>query len=86
LAALALVLASSAGVPGAAAAPRTPPGTTTVDGDDVPTVAHLGTGSFTHPGPLGVGETTLQLPTDGAPVEVWYPATKASVAGKPVAT
>ena len=29
---------------------------------------------------------TLTLPTDGAPVEVWYPATKSSVAGKPVAT
>ena len=64
----------------------TPAGTTTVDGDVVPTVAHLGTSSFTHPGPLGVGETTLTLPTDGAPVEVWYPATKASVAGKPIAT
>ena len=86
LAALALVLGSSAGAPWAAAAPTTPAGTTTVDGDVVPTVAHVGTGSFTHPGPLGVGETTLKLPTDGAPVEVWYPATKASVAGKPIAT
>jgi predicted dienelactone hydrolase len=28
----------------------------------------------------------LTLPTDGAPVEVWYPATKGSVAGKPEAT
>ena len=26
------------------------------------------------------------MPTDGAPVEVWYPATKESVAGKPEAT
>ena len=64
----------------------TVPGTTVLKGDTVPTVAHLGPGSFTKPGPFGVGETTLALPTDGAPVEVWYPATKASVAGKPVAT
>ncbi len=49
-------------------------------------MAHLSSTSFTTPGPLGVGETTLTLPTDGAPVEVWYPATKASVAGKPVGT
>ena len=62
------------------------PGTVVVRGDTVPTVAHLGPTSFTRPGPLGVGETTLALPTDGAPVEVWYPATTSSVAGKPVAT
>ena len=49
-------------------------------------MAHLGPHSFTAPGPLGVGETTLTLPTDGAPVEVWYPATKQSVAGKPEAS
>jgi predicted dienelactone hydrolase len=85
LAALVLVSASSAGVAWGAAS-GTPSGTTTVDGDVVPTVAHLSTNTFTHPGPLGVGETTLTLPTDGAPVEVWYPATKASVAGKPIAT
>ena len=47
---------------------------------------HLTSTTFASPGPLGVGETTLTLPTDGAPVEVWYPATKASVAGQPVAT
>ena len=62
------------------------PGTEIIKGDTVPTVAQLGSDSFTKPGPLGVGETTLTLPTDGAPVEVWYPATKASVAGKPEAT
>ncbi len=62
------------------------PGTEIVRGDTVPTVTHLGPTSFTRPGPLGVGETTLTLPTNGAPVEVWYPATRASVAGKPVAT
>ena len=62
------------------------PGTTVIKGDTVPKVAHLGPATFTKPGPFGVGETTLALPANGAPVEVWYPATKASVAGKPVAT
>jgi predicted dienelactone hydrolase len=42
--------------------------------------------SFTGHGPFAVGETTLTLPTNGAPVEVWYPATKASVAHRPEAT
>jgi predicted dienelactone hydrolase len=62
------------------------PGTKVVHGDTVPTVARLGPSSFTRPGPLGIGETTLTLPTDGAPVEVWYPATESSVTGKPAAT
>ena len=62
------------------------PGTTVVKGDTVPTVAHLNSATFTVPGPLGVGETTLTLPTNGQLVEVWYPATKASVAGQPEAT
>lgn len=57
-----------------------------MNGDTVPVVDHLGPKSFVSPGPLGVGETTLNLSTDGAPVEVWYPATKASVKGKPVGT
>jgi predicted dienelactone hydrolase len=87
LATLALA-GSAAAPPGGASITSTAaiPATTEVDGDVVPTAAHLGTSTFTHPGPLGVGETTLSLPTDGAPVEVWYPATKASVAGKPIAT
>ena len=51
-----------------------------VDGDTVPTVGTLSSTSFVGSGPFAVGETTLTLPTDGAPVEVWYPATKASVA------
>jgi dienelactone hydrolase len=87
--ALALALAGSAAAPladASAASTASVRGTTQVDGDVVPTVAHLSTSSFTRTGPLGVGETTLRLPTDGAPVEVWYPATKASVAGKPIAT
>ncbi|HWD53633.1 MAG TPA: dienelactone hydrolase family protein [Acidimicrobiales bacterium] len=75
-------------VPGGpvAAAPAIPAGTHVVDGDTVAVVRHLSATSFASPGPLGVGETTLTLPTDGAPVEVWYPATKASVAGQPVAS
>ena len=62
------------------------PGTAIVHGDTVPVVAHLSARSFTQPGPFGVGETTLALPTNGAPVEVWYPATKASVANGTEAT
>jgi predicted dienelactone hydrolase len=61
-------------------------GTVVVHGDTVAKVARLGARTFTAPGPFGVGETTLALPTDSAPVEVWYPATKQSVAGKPEAT
>ena len=61
-------------------------GTAVVKGDTVPTVARLGPTTFTKAGPFGVGETTLTLATDSAPVEVWYPATKQSVAGKPEAT
>jgi dienelactone hydrolase len=56
------------------------PGTAIVRGDTVPLVAHLNAKSFIEPGPFGVGEATLALPTNDAPVEVWYPATKASVA------
>jgi predicted dienelactone hydrolase len=85
--ALAAVLAEFTAVSPTQAAQATPvAGTEVVHGDIVPTVAHLGPASFTKPGPLGVGEATLTLPTDGAPVEVWYPATKSSVAGKPAAT
>jgi predicted dienelactone hydrolase len=82
-----LSLAGFAAAPTAQAAQKDAvAGTEVVRGDTVPTVAHLGPHSFTAPGPLGVGETTLTLPTDGAPVEVWYPATKQSVAGKPEGT
>ena len=85
----AVVLAGGAGTSLAGAAQRAQevPGVSTkvVGGDTVPTV-RVGPTSFTKTGPLGVGETTLTLPTDGAPVEVWYPATPASVKGKPEAT
>ncbi|HXB36217.1 MAG TPA: hypothetical protein VNU75_00805 [Acidimicrobiales bacterium] len=76
-----------AGAPaGAATTSGAAPGTHVLDSDTVPVVRHLGPTSFTSPGPFGVGETTLTLPTDGAPVEVWYPATQASIVGQPVAT
>lgn len=55
--------------------------TTIVQGDTVPTVAHLGPTSFTDPGPFAAGVTTLSLNKDGPLVEVWYPATSASVKG-----
>jgi predicted dienelactone hydrolase len=75
------------GVSAASGATSTSPaGTHVVDGDTVAVVRHLSATTFASPGPLGVGETTLTLPTDGAPVEVWYPATKASVTGQPIAT
>jgi predicted dienelactone hydrolase len=85
LAAAALVVGAPAAA-AAASATSAPSGTHLRDGDTVPVVRHLGPTSFTTPGPFRVGETTLTLPTDGAPVEVWYPATKESVAGKSVAT
>jgi predicted dienelactone hydrolase len=72
-----------AGEPAAAATPGATSGTHALDGDTVPVVHHVGPTTFTSPGPFAIGETTLTLPTDGAPVEVWYPATHGSVAGKP---
>jgi predicted dienelactone hydrolase len=91
-AALTVVLATTAALasftpPGLAAAapPASPAGAHVVDGDTVAVVHHLNATSFASPGPLGVGETTLTLPTDGASIEVWYPATKPSVAGQPLA-
>lgn len=50
-------------------------------GDNVPAVSTPGGQSFTAPGPFRVGVTTLALPGNKAPVEVWYPATAQSVAG-----
>ena len=86
-AAAAFIMLTGLAAPLAQAAPsHAVDGTVVVHGDTVAKVARLGPRSFTAPGPFGVGETTLTLPTDGAPVEVWYPATKESVAGKPQAT
>ena len=48
----------------------------------MPAVAKLGPRSFTGAGPFAVGVTTLTLPGDHAPVEVWYPAAPAAVTGK----
>jgi predicted dienelactone hydrolase len=58
------------------------PGTVLLRGDTVAVVDHLGPKSFVHPGPFATGETTLHLKSDGAPVELWYPATRASVKGR----
>ena len=55
-------------------------------GDTVPEVTDLGPTSFSVPGPYAVGESTLKLKTNKAPVEVWYPATPESVEGKPEAS
>ena len=55
-------------------------------GDTVPAVTDLGPTSFSNPGPYAVGESTLKLKTNKAPVEVWYPATPESVVGKPEAS
>jgi predicted dienelactone hydrolase len=52
----------------------------------VPSLPNLGPRSFTETGPFAVGVTTLNLPGDHAPVEVWYPAARASVTGKPQVT
>jgi predicted dienelactone hydrolase len=57
------------------------PATTVIHGDTVPTVAQLGSTSFTGPGPFAAGVTTLPLEANGPLVEVWYPATPASVKG-----
>ncbi len=87
LAAAATVLAACSSTPQSGTAQTgTVAGTHIVKGDTVPTVADLDSTSFIGVAPFGVGETTLTLPTDGAPVEVWYPATKASVAHKPEAS
>ncbi len=84
LAALMALTVCLAFTPRASAADR-PPGIVHVGGDAVPAVADLGPTSFTHLGPYGVGERRMALPTNGAPVQVWYPARKADVRGKPIA-
>jgi dienelactone hydrolase len=52
-------------------------------GDAVPVVGSPSPTSFVPVGPFGVGETTLSLPSNGAPVEVWYPAPADSAHGTP---
>ncbi|WP_395659666.1 alpha/beta hydrolase family protein [Nocardioides sp.] len=75
----ALALAAGQG-PTASAAPAAPG-----PGNGVPQVSDLGPTSFAGPGPYAVGERTLKLPS-GAKLEVWYPARKADVKGKPIGT
>ncbi|MBZ5739681.1 alpha/beta hydrolase family protein [Nocardioides mangrovi] len=50
-----------------------------------PVPAEIGPTSFSGPGPYAVGERTLTL-ASGVEVEVWYPATKKAVQGKPEAS
>ena len=52
-------------------------------GDTVPQVTDLGPTIFAERGPYAVGEKMLNLRSNGAPVEVWYPAKKSAVAGAP---
>jgi predicted dienelactone hydrolase len=66
---------------GSAPTSSSAPTSTVVHGDTVPTVAQLGPTSFTNPGPFASGVTTLSLRAGGPLVEVWYPATPASVKG-----
>ncbi|MGH9079986.1 MAG: alpha/beta hydrolase family protein [Acidimicrobiales bacterium] len=54
-----------------------------VHGDTVPVVSDLGPTSFTGPGPFAAGVKTLTLPSDGASVEVWYPAPHSAEKGSP---
>jgi len=42
-------------------------------GDAVPALSSVNATSFSQRGPFGVGETTLHLSSNNAPVEVWYP-------------
>ena len=46
------------------------------------TAPEVGPTTFTEPGPYAVGERTATLPS-GIPVEIWYPARAADVAGRP---
>jgi hypothetical protein len=55
-------------------------------GTRFPHVADLGPTSFAKRGPFAVGETTLKLPTNQAPVEVWYPSRRADAKGRKVAS
>jgi len=78
---VALVAAANVDVPPAVAS-----AVTTLHGDTVPTVDHLGPRTFTRPGPFAAGETTLVLPSDHADVEVFYPAPAGSARGHTPAT
>ncbi|MCB0895762.1 MAG: dienelactone hydrolase family protein [Nocardioides sp.] len=77
---VAALLTAAAATLALAAGPGAP-----ASADPVPTVPDLGPTSFTGAGPYGVGERTLTLPS-GSKLEVWYPARKADVRGKPMGT
>ncbi|MGH3743588.1 MAG: alpha/beta hydrolase family protein [Mycobacteriales bacterium] len=82
LAAVAALALSACG--GNASGGSTPPATKS--GDNVPPVSDVGPRSFASAGPFTVGVTTLALPGDKAPVEVWYPAATKPVAGAQTAS
>lgn len=51
-------------------------------GDAVPALTNVNATSFSGAGPFGVGETTLHLSSNGAPVVVWYPTSADNGHGK----
>jgi len=76
-AAVAAVSALAFGVAGpVSAVPASP--------SSAPAVLDVGPTSFSGPGPYGVGERTLTLPS-GSRVEVWYPARRVDVQGRWIA-
>ncbi|MFC7494627.1 MULTISPECIES: alpha/beta hydrolase family protein [unclassified Nocardioides] len=75
-----LVAAVLAAVAVGSASPTT--ASAPADPDPGPVVEDLGPDSFAERGPFKVGEVTLALPANDAPVEVWYPAHRVDVAGK----
>lgn len=74
---LAVIFSLALGLAPVATASAAPPRDVTVA-----KVKHLGPKTFTKLGPYAVGETTLKLVTNEAPVEVWYPARKKDARGK----
>lgn len=58
-------------------------GTAAPAGAGTPAAPEIGPTTFTLPGPYAVGERTAAL-RSGIPVEIWYPARAATVAGKPI--
>ena len=82
-----VLLAGFAAPPAAQAAQKDAvAGTEVVQGDTVPTVAHLGPNSFTRPDRwVSVRQRSRFRPTLRRS-RCWYPATKQSVAGKPEGT
>ncbi|GAA4710378.1 alpha/beta hydrolase family protein [Nocardioides conyzicola] len=82
---LAAALLPALSQPATAATPKPVKPVKVVKGDTVPKVTDLGPTSFAKRGPYAVGEVTLNLPTNQAPVEVWYPTKKSDAKGKRIA-